>query len=191
MTYLASRRIRVLQQSLWVFGYGSLIWRPDFEYRDRALAHLPGFERRFWQGSHDHRGTPDAPGRVVTLVPNPQSSCAGIAYLLDAATVAETFEALDFREKNGYDKFEVRLDLVGTGEVNGLVYIGAADNFAWLGDADLADMAAQIAASSGPSGHNADYLFELANALRGLGVTDTHVFELEAAVQRIMNDRNQ
>ena len=179
-----------MQQSVWVFGYGSLIWRPDFDYRDRSLAYLPGFERRFWQGSHDHRGTPEAPGRVVTLVPNPHAQCAGIAYLLDAETVRETFEVLDFREKNGYERFEVPLTLANAGEVTGLVYIGAVDNFAWLGDADLVDMAAQIARSSGPSGHNADYLFDLASALRDLDVTDTHVFELETAVRKIVDERN-
>lgn len=175
-----------MQQSVWVFGYGSLIWRPDFEYRERAVAHLAGFERRFWQGSHDHRGTPDAPGRVVTLVPNPSARCMGMAYLLDAADARQIFEALDYREKNGYDRHEVTLHLAEIGSVSGLVYIGAINNFAWLGDAPILEMARQIARSRGPSGCNTDYLFELADALRELGADDPHVFELEAAVRQVL-----
>ena len=82
----------------WIFAYGSLIWRPDFAFVDRRRVHLPGFTRRFWQGSHDHRGTPDAPGRVVTLIQDEQASCHGMAYLINDEAV---FRALDHREKNG------------------------------------------------------------------------------------------
>lgn len=187
VTYLHPEEIE-LSQSTWVFGYGSLIWRPDFEFLESAVAHLPGFARRFWQGSHDHRGTPDAPGRVVTLVTNPSARCVGIAYRLDTAVVTETFEALDFREKNGYERNEVTLELADGRNVAGLVYVGADRNFAWLGEAALPDMASQIAHSVGPSGRNADYLFNLADALRELQVQDEHVFELESAVRQVLND---
>ncbi len=164
----------------WVFGYGSLIWRPDFDFLQAVQATLPGYTRRFWQGSHDHRGVPEKPGRVVTLVPHQNESCIGMAYLIDADTVQHTFERLDYREKNGYERFAEQLHLVDGRTVSGLVYIAPINNFAYLGEAKLHDIAHQILHSSGPSGRNIDYLLELANALRALNAHDEHVFALES-----------
>lgn len=174
-------------QAVWVFGYGSLIWRPDFEFIDSAVARLPGFSRRFWQGSHDHRGLPDFPGRVVTLVEDAAASCTGVAYLVSPAVAKRTFETLDHREKNGYEKHQVNLRLEADRSVRGVVYIGEPNNFAWLGDAPVEDIARQIAVSAGPSGANADYLFDLADALRKIGAHDPHVFELESAVTNLFD----
>ena len=70
--------------SMWLFGYGSLIWRPDIKFLAREPARLQGWVRRFWQGSHDHRGLPHSPGRVVTLVESTHGHCDGVAYLVDA-----------------------------------------------------------------------------------------------------------
>ena len=167
----------------WLFGYGSLIWRPDFAYVEAQPAHLPGWERRFWQGSHDHRGTPDQPGRVVTLVEG--GGCVGMAYRIDGDAKGEIIERLDHREKNGYEQRNVRIDLTDGRHVEGLIYFAAPGNFAYLGDAPLDQIATQVAASRGPSGWNYDYLYELAAALRNLGAHDHHVFELEAPVRQL------
>ncbi len=169
---------------VWVFGYGSLIWRPDFPYLERMPAALEGFARRFWQGSHDHRGVPEAPGRVVTLIAEPRGICRGTAYLVEETVFAH----LDHREKNGYERFEVEL-LLGAASVSGavsvsaVVYIAPTSNHAYLGEASIADIAAQIKSSAGPSGTNLEYLLQLAEALRNLGADDPHVFELEAMVR--------
>ena len=172
--------------NLWLFGYGSLIWRPDINYLERRVARVPGWSRRFWQGSHDHRGLPDAPGRVVTLIPEPDSYCEGMAYLVDQATAEQTFIDLDYREKNGYERHEVVLEFFDAGETSsGLVYIAPIGNHAYLGPAPLDTMARQISRAAGPSGRNRDYLLELADALRELDAHDSHVFELEAAVREL------
>jgi cation transport regulator ChaC len=84
--------------SVWLFGYGSLIFKPDFPFLEKRAAFIRGWTRRFWQGSHDHRGTETAPGRVVTLVPDPDAVCHGMAFLV----TPEEFVHLDHREKNGY-----------------------------------------------------------------------------------------
>lgn len=180
----------------WVFGYGSLIWRADFSWLARRPAALAGWARRFWQGSHDHRGVAAAPGRVVTLIEAPGETCVGMAYQVEAAVLAE----LDHREKNGYERLPVTLsphepagstssaageEAPGTANaapVQGIAYIAPPGNHAFLGDAPLERMAWQIRQSAGPSGRNLDYLLELARALRELGAEDAHVFALEAAV---------
>ena len=167
----------------WLFGYGSLIWRADFPYHERRPAAIFGWVRRFWQGSHDHRGTPDSPGRVVTLVPQSGTLCAGIAYQV----AGDVFEHLDHREKNGYERVSVDIHLHAEGErarqvVPGVTYIARPGNEAFLGPADPEQIAAHIARSSGPSGSNADYLLELAASLEALNVEDRHVTELAARV---------
>jgi len=167
-------------QSEWIFGYGSLIYKVDFPYIERRVASITGWTRRFWQGSHDHRGTPRAPGRVVTLVPDPGAVCRGMAYRIDPAVFAH----LDHREKNGYERQGVEIALVESGRtVPGTVYFAGEHNPAYLGPADLDDIAAHIAGAHGPSGTNRDYLFGLADALRRIGDSDQHVQALERRVR--------
>ena len=168
-----------LTTEMWVFGYGSLIWRPDIEFHERRVARVQGWKRRFWQGSHDHRGVPHAPGRVVTLLPDPDASCEGMAYRIDAAAAESTFAGLDHREKNGYERHDVRLEFRDGSACDGVVYIAPAGNFAYLGPAPDVEMVTQIRRSSGPSGTNIDYLLDLATALRELEIDDPHVFRLE------------
>ena len=175
--------------NLWLFGYGSLIWRPDIDFVERRAARIHGWSRRFWQGSHDHRGLPDDPGRVVTLIEDEAGHCDGMAYLVERELVEETFVQLDHREKNGYERHRVSLvfqDQFQDGSpTDGVVYIASLDNHAFLGPAPMADMARQIRRSEGPSGRNIDYLLELATALRTMKASDAHVFDLEAAVKEL------
>jgi cation transport regulator ChaC len=161
--------------SVWLFGYGSLIFKPDFPFIERRPASINDWTRRFWQGSHDHRGTEDAPGRVATLVSQAGATCAGMAYLI----TPDVFAHLDHREKNGYLRLALSMHFDDGSSALGLVYIADADNAAFLGPASERDIARQIATSCGPSGHNRDYLMELAQALRALEKHDAHVFAIE------------
>ena len=167
-------------EQLWLFGYGSLIYKAGFDYIERRPARITGWERRFWQGSHDHRGTPGAPGRVATLIRQAGAVCHGMAYRI----TPETLGPLDVREKNGYLRLVTELHFDDGGSVEGLVYIATEDNAAFLGDAPYHSIARQIAGAQGPSGPNRDYLLNLAAALRELGVDDPHVFELERWLNR-------
>jgi cation transport protein ChaC len=160
---------------VWLFGYGSLIWKADFPVLARRPASIAGWTRRFWQGSHDHRGTPDAPGRVATLVPEPGAICHGMGYLV----TPEEFAHLDYREKNGYLRLATSIVFDDGSAADGLVYIATEENAAFLGPADERAIAAHIAAASGPSGPNRDYLLALAQALREMDKADQHVFAIE------------
>lgn len=167
--------------SVWLFGYGSLIYKTGFPYLERRSAQIHGWERRFWQGSHDHRGTPNRPGRVVTLVENKERECTGMAYRV----APSTFEQLDIRERNGYLRFETPLYFRNGVRDKALVYIATADNAAWLGADTDAAIALTIAECRGHSGLNSDYLLKLADSLRALHVFDDHVFSLETELARI------
>lgn len=166
----------------WVFGYGSLIYKVDFPYLRRHVAHISGWARRFWQASHDHRGTPEAPGRVLTLIPAPEAICRGVAFEVEHAV----FEHLDHREKNGYERHRVAITLADDLQiVDGSVYLAGADNPAFLGPDEPAAMAEHIARSHGPSGSNRDYLLELDEALKKIGERDRHVADLARRVRSI------
>ena len=173
-----------MDDGVWIFGYGSLVWRPDFAYAENRPALIDGWARRFWQGSTDHRGVPGAPGRVVTLVEAPGEACWGMAYRVDGADRDQVLAGLDYREKGGYRLADVSLHFAGPGggAADGVVYIATSDNPNYLGPAEPADIAAQIRASAGPSGDNVEYVLRLAAALRDLGAEDEHVFGIARLV---------
>lgn len=163
---------------IWLFGYGSLIYKVDFEYEASEFAYIENYARRFWQGSHDHRGTPDNPGRVLTLIPEKSARCFGRVFKVSH----DVFAHLDHREKNGYLRDEIAIQLTNNRVVCGLVYIASPDNAAYLGEASISSIAKQIFNSTGPSGKNRDYVYQLAHALREHNETDEHVFAIEQAL---------
>ena len=168
---------------IWLFAYGSLIYKVDFPYLERKPAYIQHYSRRFWQGSHDHRGTPDAPGRVVTLIQEQEARCSGMAYCI----TPEVFTHLDHREKNGYLRVKLAVHFSPHEQLEGLVYIAPEHNSAFLGAAPIAQIAKQIAFSSGPSGRNSDYVLQLASALGELEVQDEHVFAVADQVRAYLD----
>ena len=171
---------------LWVFGYGSLVWRPAFAFSQRRPGFIEGWSRRFWQHSTDHRGVVGAPGRVVTLTPDPGARCWGMAYRVQDETRNAVLAALDHREKNGYARHitPVRFTDSHAPPISALVYVADQDNDDFAGPASLPDIAAQVRRSRGPSGENTDYVLELAAALRLMGAQDPHVFGLADLLSR-------
>ncbi|KDO21136.1 hypothetical protein SPRG_12917 [Saprolegnia parasitica CBS 223.65] len=181
---------------MWIFGYGSIVWKTDFPVEDTMFGYVDGWHRRFWQGSPDHRGVPGALGRVVTLIKDADmapfasldrhaSRCAptwGRIYKVPADEVPEILAQLDHREKAGYDRAEVDVHCTDGVVRSALVFIATPDNSDFLGPAPLDIMAHEIRTRVGPSGPNLEYFEKLCQCMRDIHVEDPHLLDLEAAI---------
>eukprot|EP01026_Neomeris_dumetosa_P049430 TRINITY_DN43082_c0_g1_i3.p1 TRINITY_DN43082_c0_g1~~TRINITY_DN43082_c0_g1_i3.p1 ORF type:complete len:226 (+),score=26.17 TRINITY_DN43082_c0_g1_i3:97-678(+) len=181
---------------MWIFGFGSLVYNPGFEYSEKVCGFIKDYKRVFYQGSTDHRGTPEAPGRTVTLEPSPGNVTWGVAFKLagDKEQQEKSLKYLEWREKQ-YD-LRTYVDVYTDQNSNvavikgALTYIATNDkqkNQNYLGYASEEEIAQQIATSHGPSGPNHEYLFKLAHAMREIGVIDNELFSLEDRVKELMS----
>ena len=171
-----------MKNETWLFGYGSIMWKTGFNFENRELCHVKGWTRRFWQGSTDHRGTPEFPGRVVTLIESASEHCWGTAYRLPASDANNILEDLDYREKGGYDRTDLSLTLDSGRTIAGITYIAQPRNHNYLGESPLEDIARQITFSTGPSGSNKEYILKLHQTLEQYDIQDDHVATLAQLV---------
>ena len=159
----------------WIFGYGSIMWNPGFPYKTKKTCFIRGWERRFWQASSDHRGTPSFPGRVATLIQKKYSRCWGVAYNIHQQDENETLQSLDIREKNGYERTAVIATSLLGSSFDCLTYVAGPSNRHYLKGEPLTSIARRIEIARGPSGTNAEYVILMVQELRKLGVYDQHV----------------
>lgn len=167
------QRQMTLPAPLLVFGYGSLIWRPDFPHLSAHPARLHGWHRSFCIWSHHHRGTAHLPGLVLGL--RPGGSCRGMAFRVAAAAREEVLANLDARElvAGEYRRITGRVRLLdGGGMEEAVLYV--ADRAAPVFCPGLTphQAAAAIAAATGISGANRAYLLNTLAGLRAMGVRD-------------------
>jgi glutathione-specific gamma-glutamylcyclotransferase len=167
---------------LWVFGYGSLMWRPGFPHVERQGAVLHGRRRAFCIYSVHHRGTPERPGLVLGLAPG--GAVRGVAYRVDPAHWDETYAYLREREQPTETYFESRsaVRLLDGRRVTALVFLSDMRHAQWAGALDYEHQAQLIAGARGLSGHNIDYLRDLVGHLREDGVRDR---AMEALLHRV------
>lgn len=173
-----------------VFGYGSLLFRPGFPYVRASRARLSGHCRRLEQGSPDHRGTPEKLGRVVTLVRSEDTFVDGLAYELPEAEAHAILVALDEREQGGYDRANVRLTLLDSGEeLDAITWIAWPGNPFHLGPCSLDQMVSDVLSAVGPSGANLEYVLRLEETLASLGFVDEHIVALANALRSALSSR--
>lgn len=168
---------------VWIFGYGSLIWRPGFPYLRKFNGYIQHFQRVFYQLDTSHRGNEKQPGRVVTLVEKPNATCWGTCFCVTQELSRKIFENLDTRESGGYMRKLVPVYVNGSNCAVVTAYVYMVDpKSPSFSVADKKEIAKTIATSVGSSGPNRDYLFNLAKAMRELSVDDVELFELEKMV---------
>ncbi|KAI1895484.1 hypothetical protein AGOR_G00106740 [Albula goreensis] len=173
--------------SLWIFGYGSLVWKPDFKFKRSSVGYIQGYKRRFWHGDNYYRGNKDMPARVVTLVEDDNECTWGVAYEVTGSQIEESLKYLNVREAalGGYVTKVVKFIPREEGHLPhlALVYIATCDNPIYLGPASPEEIAAQISTCKGKTGHNIEYLLRLAEFMRlhCPEVEDEHLFSIEAA----------
>jgi cation transport protein ChaC len=156
----------------WVFGYGSLMWRPGFAYVDRQPATLHGRRRAFCIYSVHHRGTYARPGLVLGLAAG--GATRGAAYRIAEAEWAAVHAYLMEREQPTETYIEARRTvwLAGGRKVDCLVFLSDVHHPQWAGALTLEAQARLIAGASGLSGRNVDYLRDLVAHLADEGISD-------------------
>jgi glutathione-specific gamma-glutamylcyclotransferase len=168
----------VSKEQIWIFGYGSLMWNPNFEYLNTENGYLIGWNRQFCQASPDHRGTPESPGCVVTLIPQKDSRCYGRLYQISRQEYQRVFAYLDQRECEGYQRLTITVQALDGSSREAVVYIADQHNPHFKQNWTLDTIAKRILVSSGPSGSNLDYFLKLRSCLSQFSPKDEHVEEI-------------
>ncbi|MFD3264546.1 gamma-glutamylcyclotransferase [Phenylobacterium ferrooxidans] len=172
----------------WVFGYGSLMWRPGFAYVERQSATLHGRRRAFCIYSVHHRGTYERPGLVLGLAPG--GAVRGAAYRVAEGDWDEVYAYLREREQptETYVESSAHVRLADGRRVETLVFLSDTRHPQWAGALSLERQAELIAGATGLSGKNVDYLRDLVEHLRAEGVHDLIMARLLALVEADRRD---
>jgi len=165
---------------LWVFGYGSLMWRPGFAYLERVPARLVGLHRALCVFSFVHRGTPERPGLVLGL--DRGGMCRGIAYRVAAAARTATIDYLRSREQVTSVYLEImrqiNLEEPAARRVRALCYTVDRSHVQYAGRLTLAESVRHVRQGHGSSGANRDYVLETVRALEALGYRETDLHRI-------------
>ncbi len=169
----------------WIFGYGSLMWRPGFDFLDRRGAILHGRRRAFCIYSVHHRGTQARPGLV--LGPARGGSVRVVASRVASERWPDTYAYLREREQptETYVESSATVRLAGGDTARVLIFLSDTDHPQWAGDLTPEEQAQLIAGNSGLSGRNIDYLRDLVEHLRAEGVRDHGMEALLARVEAL------
>jgi cation transport protein ChaC len=173
----------------WVFGYGSLMWRPGFDWAERARATLHGRRRAFCIYSVHHRGTHERPGLVLGLAPG--GAVRGAAFRVAEAIWPDVYAYLLEREQPTETYIEARraVRLADGRRVQALVFLSDERHAQWAGSLSLQRQAELIAGARGLSGPNVEYLRDLVGHLREEGVRDAGMEQLLRLVEQMERAR--
>ncbi|MFZ1172075.1 MAG: gamma-glutamylcyclotransferase [Bradyrhizobium sp.] len=167
-------------EDLWVFGYGSLMWRPGFEFVEQMPARLIGEHRALCVYSFDHRGTPEKPGLVLGL--DRGGACRGIAFRVAAARRGEVVDYLRGREQTTHVYREVTrsvwLENDARERVAALAYVVDRGHVQYAGRLSLQEQLRYVRQGHGRSGNNRDYVLETVRSIEAQGFRDSQLHQL-------------
>jgi cation transport protein ChaC len=168
---------------LWVFGYGSLMWRPGFPYREKQVATLRGCHRRLCVLSINHRGTPERPGLVLGL--DHGGACTGLAFRVPAEEVAATRAYLREREQITMVYHEVfrGVSLRDGRRIRALAYVVNRNHRQYAGRLSVEEMLPLVRGAVGRSGANPDYVVNTVAELEAIGLADPALLRLAHALK--------
>jgi cation transport protein ChaC len=173
--------------TLWVFGYGSLLWNPGFQPQAQVVARLEGWHRSFCMRSIHHRGTPQAPGLVLALDAAHQSVCSGVAFEVRSGEEAQVMAYLRDRElvSSAYLEQVLPLHLQDGRQVQAVCYVIDPLHVQYCGGLPLDEQAQIIASAIGGRGPNAEYLHNTVAHLQQLGIHDPDLAWLDQQVRNL------
>ena len=171
------------EADLWVFGYASLIWRPEFAAVEQRPARVHGFHRALKMHSRVNRGTPQCPGLVFALLPG--GSCHGVTFRIERHRVDEELSRLWAREMPNA-VYDARWLPCRTpqGAVRALGFTLSRESPNYTGALEDARMVEILRSASGRYGSTLDYLLETANGLKTRGIHDPEIERLVALARR-------
>ncbi len=168
----------------WVFGYGSLMWRPGFSYLECRPGLLRGYHRSFCVYSHHYRGTPDHPGLVLGLARG--GSCRGVAFRVAAADEHAVRSYLNERELVSYAYTPKTVSVaVGDRTVACYTFVANTRHEQYAGDLGVERSAEIIMSAQGVAGLNRDYLINTVRQLESEGFTDKRLHGLLKRVEHL------
>jgi cation transport protein ChaC len=179
----------MIETDLWVFGYGSLMWRPGFDFEERTLATVRGYRRALCVYSHVHRGTPEKPGLVLGL--DRGGSVKGVAFRIAQDQAAATVAYLRSREQVTmvYREVWVQAALADGRKVPALAYAVDRRHAQYAGALTLSELERLVAQGVGISGANPDYVLHTYQHMRELGIADATLAALTQRLPRLAADK--
>jgi glutathione-specific gamma-glutamylcyclotransferase len=173
--------------TMWVFGYGSLLWNPGFEVAQSKVATLGDYARSFCMRSIHHRGSEDEPGLVLALDAVSGASCRGLALAVTAGHEDRTLDYLREREliSSAYLERNLPITFEDGQSVTAVTYIIDPDHVQYCGGLPLEEQANIIATAVGGRGPNTEYLFNTSSHLAEIGLHDPDLDWLTTRVRSI------
>ena len=171
-------------QQFWIFGYGSLMWNPGFDYEACEPARIGGLHRSLCVKSFVHRGTPERPGLVLGL--DRGGSCRGLAFRIAAGKWEQTLSYLREREQVTMVYLEQRryINLLERRtKVEAVTYVVDRAHQQYAGVLKLPELIALVQQGEGVSGHCRDYVVNTVTHLREMKIHDARLEKLVGEIQ--------